>query len=211
MKTIAAIFLTFFSFTALAQQDSIFRIGKLELGRGENFSYSKGDSSLTLHIDTLVMKDKAALRFYGKKGITLVIRHAEISKNGYIYGNDGKNNGSDFDIDIRFEKLGSLYVLAGGLDANNGFRTHPNGDGGNVSLTYDPEGITPQSEKRRNKHYLHVDTRAGGYRVNPQVDIQNIYSRINTGIIGRPLANLQDGNIYSGSPGQDGKSEVKAK
>lgn len=211
MKTIIAALFLVCTVTAMAQTDSVRHISKLEIERRGKEVFAGGDSSMVLHIDTLIMKDRAYLQFFGKKDVKLKVNHAIIHNRGYIFGTDSKNNGTNFDIDIRFDKLGSLHVLAGGLDANNGFRTHPNGNGGNVTLTYAHDGVIPQTENRKEKQYLHIDTRAGGYRVNPQADLYNIYSRIDLSIVGRPLGNLPQGTIYSGSPGVDGKSNIKAK
>lgn len=197
---------------AAAQDTNIIHIPKLELERNKKEVFTGKDSSLTVYIDTLIMKNKSQLVFFGKKDVQLRVRHAAIEKRGYIYGTDGNNNGTDFNIDMRFEELGSLYILAGGQDANNnGSRTHPNGNGGNVVFTYDKKGTIPQGDDRKADHYLHIDTRAGGYRVNPQSDLRNIYSMINRGTPGRPLGNLSQGMVYSGSPGKDGKSTLKAR
>lgn len=209
---IALLILATFSGAALAQQADTIHVTKLEINNKKKETFSGKDSSLVVHIDTLVMKDRSQLVFFGKKDVTLHVGHAAIEKRAYIFGTDGKNNGTDFEIDMRFDQLGALYVLAGGLDANNnGSRTHPNGDGGNVNFTYDDDGIVPQTNDKKSPHYLHIDTRAGGYRVNPQNDLRNIYSLINRGTPGRPLGNLAQGRVYSGSPGRDGESTVKAR
>jgi len=195
-----------------AQDTNTIHIPKLEIERNKKQVFAGKDSSLMVYIDTLVMKDKSQLVFFGKKDVQLHVRHASIEKRGYIYGTDGKNNGTDFTIDMRFENLGSLYVLAGGQDANNnGSRTYPNGDGGDVVFSYDGNGIVPQAEDKKSNHYLHIDTRAGGYRVNPQSDLRNIYSMINRGAAGRPLGNLSQGMVYSGSPGKDGNVTLEEK
>ncbi|MGK6351244.1 hypothetical protein [Parapedobacter sp. DT-150] len=194
-----------------AERDTV-HLSKLEIDRKKKEVFAGKDSNLVVHIDTLIIKDRGQLVFFGKKNVELRVGHAEIDKRAYIFGTDGKNNGTDFDIDMRFEKLGALYVLAGGQDANNnGSRTYPNGDGGNVTFTYDSTGVVPQSEDKKSAHYLQLDTRAGGYRVNPQTDLRNIYGLINMGSAGRPLGNLSQGRVYSGSPGKDGKSTVKAR
>ncbi|MGV3763780.1 hypothetical protein [Parapedobacter sp.] len=191
--------------SALAQDIHTIHIPKLEIERNKKEVFSGRDSSLVVYIDTLVMKNKSQLVFFGKKDVELHVRHADIEKRGYIYGTDGKNNGTDFKIDMRFEKLGTLYVLAGGQDANNnGSRTFPNGNGGDVTFTYDGDGVLPQTDDKKSAHYLHIDTRAGGYRVNPQNELRNIYSLIGQGTAGRPLGNLSQGLVYSGSPGEDG-------
>lgn len=213
MKTAIACLAFTFWLTALGQvqaQDTI-HISTLEIEKRDTEVFSRGDSSMILVIDTLVMGDRSDIRFVGKKDVKLVINHAIIGNRVSIFGNDGKNNGTDFDINIRFDQLGSLFVLAGGIDANNGFRTYPNGNGGNVTLHYDESGIIPQTDTRRDTHYLAIDTRAGGYRNNPQSEIRNIYGRINSSVIGRPLSGLPQGQIYSGSPGRDGEVVVDTK
>ncbi len=197
---------------ASAQAIDTLHVEKLVIGRKKKEVYSGRDSSLVLRIDTLIMNDRSQLLFHGKKDVKLDVGHAEIGDRAYIFGTDGKNNGTDFEIDMRFDKLGTLYVLAGGQDArNNGSRTFPNGNGGDVILTYHPEGIVPQTQDKKGAHYLRIDTRAGGYRGNPQNELSNIYSLINMGARGRPLSNLGQGQVYSGSPGRDGKSTVKVR
>ena len=197
---------------AFGQSTDTIRIATLELAGKKKETIGGKDSSLVVYIDTLVMANKSQLAFFGKKDVELHVRHAVIEKRGYIYGTDGKNNGTDFEIDMRFDKLGALYVLAGGHDANNnGSRTHPNGDGGDVVFTYDSDGIVPQTDDKKSANYLYIDTRAGGYRVNAQTDLRNIYSMMNQGTAGRPLGGLSQGMVYSGSPGKDGKTTLKAK
>ncbi|HWK98650.1 MAG TPA: hypothetical protein VNQ55_01830 [Parapedobacter sp.] len=212
MKTIITCIAVMAATAVFAQDTNAIHISRLELEKNKKEVFDGRDSSLVVYIDTLVMKNKSQLVFFGKKDVQLHVRHATIEKRGYIYGTDGKNNGTDFNIDIRFEKLGSLYVLAGGQDANNnGSRTHPNGNGGDVTLTYDGDGVVPQTDNKKSPEYLHVDVRAGGYRVNPQNDLRNIYSMINRGMTGRPLGGLSQGMVYSGSPGKDGEVSVKVR
>jgi len=194
--------------------DSVQHISKLEIGKKKKHSFSTKDrdSTLILSIDTLIMQDKASLEFFGKKKVRLKVGFARIPKQAYFIGTDGKNNGSNMEIDIHFAELGKLYVLAGGQDANNGTKTFPNGNGGQVLLRYDKKGIHPQQENKNEEAFLLIDTRAGGYRVNAQVDLRNIYSQIGMGIrsgSGR-LGGVPQGQIYSGSPGRDGKAEVEA-
>jgi len=212
MKPLILLILSVFSGVAVAQEADTVRIAKLEIDRKKKEVFAGKDTTLVAYIDTLVMEDRSQLVFFGKTDVVLHVGHAEIGKRAYLFGTDGKNNGTNFDIDIRFGGLGALYVLAGGLDANNnGSRTHPNGNGGNVNLVYDSDGIKPQTDDKKAPHYVQLDTRAGGYRVNPQNDLNNIYSLINRGSPGRPLGNLAQGTVYSGSPGKDGKSTIKAR
>jgi len=213
MKTIVALLSALVCYSAIAQEKTdTLHIAKLEINRKDKKVFGGKDSSLVIRIDTLIMKDRSQLVFYGKKDVKLDVSHAEIDQRAYLFGTDGRNNGTDFDLTVRFEKLGALYVLAGGQDANNnGSRTYPNGNGGDVNFTYDSTGITPQTDDKKSPHYLHIDTRAGGYRVNPQNDLRNIYSLFGMGTSGRPLGNLSQGTVYSGSPGKDGERVVKAK
>lgn len=184
-------------------------IGKLELGKKEKKVFNDRDSSAVIYIDTLIMKDRSSLQFYGKKDVKLVVKYAEIGDRAFISGQSRMNNASNFDIDINFKKLGSLYVIARGQDANNGMRTDPNGDAGIVNLVYDPAGITPQSVNKKQKNYLMVDVSPGGLHVTPSAEISNIYSRIATSAPG--LRGLPQGQIYSGSPGKEGKVIIQSK
>lgn len=196
----------FFVTGVIAQSVPIEHITKLEIEKKKRERISSSDSTQHIVIDTLIMHDRSSLQFYGKKKVTLEVKHAIIPKKAYITATDGKNNGSDMDITIRFDELGSLFVLAGGRDANNGSRTFPNGNGGEVSFNYLNDGIKPQTTDERKKEYLKVDTKAGGYSVNARNDLYNIYSRIGGG--SRPLGQLPQGQVFSGSPGVDGTSEV---
>lgn len=183
-------------------------ISKVELGKKKKMTFSDRDSSITVYIDTLIMKDKSSLQFIGKKDVKLVVKHAEIANGAFISGIAGQNNASNFDISMNFKKLGSLYVIARGEDAHNGTRTHPNGNGGNVKFKYDVAGISPQSADRKAKNYLFVDVSAGGRLINPTSDLTQIYSRIALSSPG--LRGLPQGQIYSGSPGIEGKVEIIA-
>src|SRR5690606_6389059 len=124
-----------------------------EIGRKKSKIFSERDSSIAIVIDTLIMKNRSKLVFYGKKKVDLQVKYAEID-NAYILGTDGKNNGSDMDITIRFAKLGNLWVSAAGDNAANGSKTFPNGNGGNITFKYLSDGITPQQEDKRKSAYL---------------------------------------------------------
>jgi len=181
------------------------RIAKLELRKKEKktFQGRHGDSTSVLYIDTLIMGDRSSLRFFGKKEVKIVVKHAEIGEKAVISGLAGANNASDFDIAMNLQKLGSLYVIARGLDATNGTKTHPNGDAGTVRFAYDGSGITPQSADKKAKNYLFVDVSPGGRTTNPTSDLRQIYSRIATAPAG--LRGMPQGQIYSGSPGREGR------
>jgi len=209
MKNIIVCLVMLFSATVVfAQESGVQHISRLEIGKKDRENIRSSDSTVTLIIDTLIMHDRAHLEFFGKKKVNLTVKHAFLPKRAYISGTDGKNNAADMDITMRFEELGSVYVLAGGRDANNGSRTFPNGNGGDVEFKYLADGITPQQEDKKADNYLEIDTKAGGYSVNARSDLYNIYSRIGSGA--RPLGQLPQGQVYSGSPGVDGKATVEA-
>jgi hypothetical protein len=187
------------------------RISKLVLEKKEKkvFSERDKDSSSVLYIDTLIMKDRSSLQFFGKKEVKIVVNHAEIGNRVFISGIAGKNNASNFDMDINFQKLGSLYVVARGQDAMNGTRTDPNGNAGNVNLVYHSAGIVPQTTDKKAKNYLHTDVTPGGLRVTPTTDLRNIYDQIKRSAPG--LRGVTQGQIYSGSPGREGKVTITSK
>lgn len=197
---------------AQAQQKSerqVIHLGKLVVEKNKKHAFQGRDSILTVYIDTLIMKDKASLQFFEKKEVNLIVKNADIAKVAIIYGQGLKNNGTNFDIAINFDKLGSLYIIARGQNANNGTRTFANGDGGNVTLVYESNGFTPQTTDKKGKHYIRIDNTEGGLNVTPSSDIANIYSRIATSAPG--LRGVPQGQIYSGSPGKKGEVVVKAK
>lgn len=207
MKYLLSTILILSSFLSFSQQ--VEHIGKLELKRKEKKVFNKGDSTIILKIDTLIMKDKSKLEFFGKKDVKIEIGYAEVGKNVIITGQDGKNNATNFAITASFHKLESLFILARGIDAFNGTKTFPNGNGGVVTLSYDSNQIKPQSEDKKAKNYVFIDVQPGGLRVNSNSEISQIYSRISMSSPG--LRGMPQGQIYSGSPGKEGKSEIKAK
>jgi hypothetical protein len=208
MRYLIVFFLCLFmAGTVSAQMDSVEHISRLEIKKNKRTTISRGDSSLTVIIDTLIMHDRAHLEFFGKKEVNLQIKNAIIPERAYISGTDGKNNASNITMTVRFRELGALYVYAAGRDAFNGTRTFPNGNGGTVVLNYLSDGLTPQQENNKEKQYLEISTKGGGLVGNANTEINNILNRIGRG--GRPLGQLPQGQIYSGSPGKDGKSEIK--
>src|SRR5690606_37301981 len=99
LKNILSVIFLFsgFSFLSIgyAQEEHIARV---ELGKKKKKTFNSRDSSAVIYIDTLIMKDKSSLQFYGKKDVKLVVKHAEIGKNAFISGMGGQNNASNFDI-----------------------------------------------------------------------------------------------------------------
>ena len=189
-------------------QSSEQHIEKLVLNKKEKKVFNSRDSSVTVYIDTLVMKDRSSLQFFGKKDVRLVITHAEIGNNVFITGNGARNNASNFNIEVNFNKLGSMTVVARGQDAMNGTKTHPNGDAGNVTLIYNANGIKPQTTDKKAKNFLVVDVRPGGLNVTPSSDVNRIYDQIKSAPTG--LRGIPQGQIYSGSPGKEGEVIIKS-
>lgn len=195
--------------TSLSAQTNVQHIDKLVLKKKKKHIFSDRDSSAIIYIDTLIMGDRSSLQFFGKNEVTLRVKHAEIGDRAFFLGQAGQNNASDFDIDIKFDQLGSLYIVARGRDALNGTKTHPNGDAGQVHLVYDPAGITPQTTDRDAKHYVKVDVSPGGQRVTPSADLNNIYDMIARAP--RGLRGVPQGQIYSGSTGQEGTVTIESR
>lgn len=193
----------------MGQENREQHISKLVLDKKkkESFHNDRRDSTLTLRIDTLILKDNASLQFYGLKDVKLIVNYAEIGKKAFISGISAKNNASNFDIEMNIQKLGSLFVVARGHDAMNGMRTDPNGDGGDVKFVYKKDGITPQTDNRKGKNYLYIDASAGGRAVNPQADIRIIMDRVASGI--PRVGGLPQGQVYSGSAGREGKVTIE--
>lgn len=197
-----------FSGSTLFAQTEQQHLGKVDLRKKQKMYFNNRDSSATIYIDTLIMKDGSSLQFIGKKDVKLVVKYAEIGNKAFISGIAGLNNASNFDISMDIKKLGSLYVVASGRDAMNGTKTNPNGDGGNVKFAYASTGIVPQTTDKKGKNYLFIDVSAGGRMINPTSDLTQIYSRIITSPAG--LRGLPQGQVYSGSPGKEGKVEIVA-
>lgn len=191
------------------KQGEVIHLDKLVLNKKQKKSFQGRDSILTLTIDTLIMKDKASLQFFNKKDVKLIVKHAYLGKDVSFYGQGLKNNGSNFDIDIDFDALSSLYIFARGQNAMNGTKTFPNGDAGNVILNYQSNGFDVQMTDKKAKHYIRIDNTEGGLNVVPSSDVTNIYSRIAAS--GGGLRGLPQGQIYSGSPGKKGTVTVNKK
>lgn len=196
---------------SVAGPENELHFSRIELKRKKKqvFDAVSRDSTLVVYVDTLIMKDRSSLQFYGLKNVKLVVKHAEIDDRAFFSGISGENNASSFDIDIHLAKLGSLYVIARGEDAMNGTKTFPNGDGGDVQFVYSTAGIQPQTTNRKDDRYLHVDAAGGGRATNAYADLNRIYTQIRTS--GGGLRGVPQGQIYSGSPGRDGKVTIRAK
>lgn len=185
-------------------------VNKLVIDSKKTFNFIQGDSTTSVVIDTLVMNDKSKLFFTNKKNVNLVIKHALIGKNCVIAGNDSKNNGTNLKLVVNFERLGSLFILVQGEDAKLSNRNFDNGNGGNVELSYLRTGKMPQTANKNKSGYVAIENRAGGYSVNAQTDIATIMDQVRRGSPGRPLSQLPNGRVYSGSIGRDGTVTINA-
>ncbi len=203
MKIVFSIALLLTSLVGMAQTEHIQR---LDLGKKQKKLFNRGDSSMTIIIDTLIMADRSKIEFFGKKDVKIEIGYAEFGNNVVIFGQDSKNNATNMDIKVNIQKLGSLFLIGRGNDAMNGTKTYPNGNGANIKLAYNAQGITPQMTDKKGKNYLFADVEPGGLRTSANNEIRQIYSRISLSAPG--LRGLPQGQIYSGSPGNEGKFEL---
>lgn len=183
-------------------------LSSLHLDRKDSKSFSGRDSSLVLKIDTLLMGDRSRILFHGKKQVDLYVQHAVIGERVLIRGTDGKNNGTHINLYIGIQRLGDLTIDAAGEDAMNGTKTYPNGNGGNIHVYYAQSGLKPQNASSDLPQYILMKVEGGGKHVNAQSDVGNIVGRISSG--NRPLGQLPQGQVYSGSPGLSGEAQMEA-
>ena len=188
----------------------VIEIRKLVIDKRDSYEFSSRDSSVSIFIDTLVMRPNAKIRFLNKKDVTMLVRHAVIEKGAWIGGSDGKNNGTNIKLDINFSSLKNLTINVAGQDAKSANRKFDNGNGGNVAINYLSSGVIPQIQTPKQSAYIGIDNRGGGYRTNPQSDLAVIFGQIRSGSPGRPLGQLSNGRVYSGGYGSDGKTTVQA-
>lgn len=215
MKRITTLFLVSLVFLvaniSLAQESKVIEkhINRLEIKKGKKkvFRNSRRDSVLHLSIDTLILNDHASLQFFALKDVKLTVKNAVIGDKAYFSGVGAKNNGTNFDITIGIEKVGSLYVIARGIDAMNGTRTFPNGDGGDVKFTYTSPGFEIQSQDKSAPNYVYIDASPGGRTVNPQTDLAVIMNRIGNNY--PRMGGMPQGQVYSGSRGREGEVVIE--
>lgn len=212
MKRLLVFALALFCLPAFAQKPgdrNVQKIEKLVLKKRQKYTFQGRDSMATIVIDTLIMADRSSLLFPGKKELKLVLNYASIGEECLLSGNDGKNNGTSLTLSANFAKLKHLVIDVPGLDAKMSNRKYDNGDGGKVTLNYLAGGIKPQLSDPNKEGYIEINTRAGGYLTNAQTDLYAVYSRLNSGVPGRPLSQLPNGRVFSGGLGRDGKASVK--
>jgi len=208
MKTKIILLLSIFVFSlpALAQE----YIPRLELDKREKKMFSSRDSVIHLKIDTLILKDRSSLQFLHKKKVILEVGYAEIGDKVKIFGSDGQNNGSDFDINIHLASLGDLYLDAGGLRATKGRQALPHGNGGTVNFVYNTKGMIPQTKEAKESNYLRVNVSGGDNLSDSRSEISIIQSQIGQNT-GRPLGGLPQGKVYQGVAGENGKVTITGK
>jgi len=188
----------------------VIEISKLVIDKRDSYEFSSKDSSVSIFIDTLVMRPNAKIQFLNKKDVSMIVRHAIIDKGAWIGGNDGKNNGTNVKLDIHFASLKDLQINVSGQDAKSANRKFDNGNGGNVTLNYLASGVKPQIQTSKQSAYIEINNRGGGYHTNPQSDLAVIFGQIRSGSPGRPLGQLANGRVYSGGLGIDGKTSIQA-
>lgn len=188
----------------------VIEINKLVVDKRDSYEFSSRDSSVSIFIDTLVMRPNSKISFLNKKDVSMVVRHAVIDKGAWMGGTDGKNNGTNIKLDINFASLKDLQINVSGQDAKNANRKFDNGNGGNVTINYLSTGIKPQIQTSKQSAYLEINNRGGGYHTNPQSDLAVIFGQIRSGSPGRPLGQLANGRVYSGGLGINGKTDIQA-
>lgn len=192
------------------QKPKVIEIKKLVIDKRDSYELSSKDSSVSIFIDTLVMRPDSKIKFFNKKDVTMVVRHAIIDKGAWMGGSDGKNNGTNLKLDINFFSLKDLSINVSGQDAKSANRKFDNGNGGDVVINYLSSGVSPQIQTAKQSAYIEVNNRGGGYRTNPQYDLAVIFGQIRSGSPGRPLGQLANGRVYSGGYGSDGKTSIQA-
>lgn len=188
----------------------VIEIKKLVIDKRDSYEFDSRDSSVSIFIDTLVMRPDAKIKFFNKKDVTMLVRNAIIDKGAWMGGSDGKNNGTNLKLGIKFLSLKNLTIDVSGQDAKSANRKFDNGNGGNVSIDYLSSGVVPQIQTSKQSAYIEVNNRGGGYRTNPQYDLAVIFGQIRSGSPGRPLGQLANGRVYSGGYGSEGKTTIQS-
>lgn len=185
-------------------------LSNLELGKRETYYIRKGDSSMKLTIDTLIMHKGAKIIAAGKKEVVLTVGAAYIDSRSTLSGDDGRGNGTNFDLRINFKQLKSLYINTQGKNFREGNRSNIIGHGGNVTIHYLNTGIKPQTGTSSAPAYIAVSAEGGKGSVSPYTDMEIIRSQIRSGSApGRPLGSLPNGTVYQGSDGNSGKVSLQ--
>ncbi|WP_139125772.1 hypothetical protein [Arcticibacter eurypsychrophilus] len=194
-----------FAISQTEQKVKYIEIKKLVIDKRGSYNFSSRDSSVSIFIDTLIMRPDSKISFYNKKDVSMVVNYAQIDKGALFNGNDGKNNGTNLKLSINFAALKNLTINVPGLDAKTSNRKFDNGDGGKVTIKYLSSGIKPQTENSKKTGFLNIKNTAGGYITNAQSDLSVVFSQIRSGNPGRPLSQLPNGRVYSGNTGAEGK------
>lgn len=194
--------------TGFAQKTEM---NRLELTKKRVFYIRGGDSSVTLKIDTLIMHTGARIVAMGKKNVIIIARYVETDKKCAVSGDDGRNNGTNFDLRMNFIRLNGLTINASGKNTTGGNRNYPMGHGGNVTIHYLASGLKPQINQRTAENYILVNTEGGKGSISPNTDLAVIQSQIRSGSTpGRPLSGLRNGTVFQGSDGNNGKVKLES-
>lgn len=211
MKTNFFISLAFLILMGTVAQAQKIEIHRLELAKKQVYNLRKGDSSASLIIDTLIMHSGSKIKAFGKKTVIIKAAWASVDSKCSISGDDGRNNGTNFDLRMNFSKLNGLIINSQGKNFTSGNRNYPMGHGGNVSIHYLNSGIKPQTMDKSLPGYLMIFTGGGTGSVNPNVDLEIIRSQIRSGSVpGRPLSGLTNGVVFQGSDGNAGKVSMQS-
>src|SRR5690606_24086201 len=112
-STIIGLLFSWIAMTASVHaQSNEIKISKLVLDKKQKEVFDSRDSSVVIYIDTLIMKDRSSLQFYGKKEVTITVKLAEKGGRGIITGVAGKNNESNVYSAFVFHQLRALNNVA---------------------------------------------------------------------------------------------------
>jgi hypothetical protein len=163
-----------------------------------------------LILDSLVLNKKSSLIIKNSKDFVIKAKHIVLEDKTSISAHDGKNNGTNLKINGKFVKIGKSVIDVSGLNYVFGDEKYSNGNGGNVEIKYDPNGLKPQSEKTKEKNYVEVLYNGASSSVNPQTEIQNIWYRIGeSSRSGRALSGLPRGKIFDAGVGKNGSLNIQ--
>ncbi|WP_026904926.1 hypothetical protein [Pedobacter glucosidilyticus] len=163
-----------------------------------------------LRLDSLVLNKKSSLEIQGKKDFTIYANHIILADKTFITAHDGKNNGTNLKLSGKFIKIGKTVIDVSGRTYEVGNKTEANGNGGNLLIQYNQDGLIPQSDNNKEKNYIETLAKGASTSTNPYVDVQNLWYRVALGSgMGRSPMGLPQGKVYDASEGSQGNIEIK--
>lgn len=167
------------------------------------------DTAKVLILDSLVLNKKSSLIIPNQKDFTIQAKYIILEDKTSISAHDGENNGTNLKISGKFLEIGRSVIDVSGHTFLIGKDKFPNGNGGDLLITYHEGGLKPQVDEHKSKNYIEVLTRGASTSISPWNEINNIWYRINLGSgIGRSPAGLPNGKVYDATTGEDGKVDI---